>query len=227
MNDPQNPYAPPSGGQAQANWSPSPQVSGAPPQQRTSGPKVIGILSIVFASLTLLGGLFGSCMGALGGSMTSGMGSLAAKLDRRGADSAAGRRARAMMKHVGSLYKAIAVQSIIFAAMSGWLLAVGVGQLRYRRWAQKWSVMWSGAALVVLVGVMMISFFWIGPTYKAMFDDIARHAPSGAMPAQASSWISSLAGGASVVMTLIFYAPYPIIMLVYFTRDRVKEMMTA
>ncbi len=211
-----NPYAPPAA--SDATWDPATDSVAATTAPPTSVPKVFGVLSIVFGSLMLLGGLIGTCTGFLGKSLGQ-LGSL-------GTSGPQAEMMQTMMKHLGSIYTAMGVQSLLFTAMSGWLLAVGIGQLRYRRWACRWSVYWGGVALVVLVGMMLIAFLWIGPAYSAMFEDISRSAPSGAIPQKMTSAMSGLFGGTSGVMTAVFYGPYPVLLLIYFTRDRIRAAMT-
>jgi len=213
-----NPYAPPAAGQT--DWDPGVQAVGPGGEPaHTSIPKVFGVLSIVFASLVLLGSLIGSCTGCVGSKM-SGLNKF-----NTGSGGTELRAQQAMLKHMGGVYSAIGIQSAIFAVMSGFLLAIGIGQLRYRRWARGWTVYWSGVAFVVLIGVVLLSIFLIGPAYQRMFDEMAKLSPSGQLPSQLSGSMSSLMGGTSGVMTVLFYAPYPILMLIYFTRDRVKAAM--
>jgi hypothetical protein len=132
----------------------------------------------------------------------------------------------AMMSHLGTIYSALGIQGLVLAAMSGWLLALGIGQLRYRRWACRGSVYWGGAALAVLVGMLLLALLVIGPAYQAMFDDLARVSPSGSAPAAFTSNLGTIFGGGSGVVMAVFYAPYPILLLYYFSRERVRAVMT-
>lgn len=210
----QNIYAPPAA--TDQEWQ-QPLPAGPPP----GSPKVFGILSIIFGSLIALGGLLGSCMGLVGqnlGRMGSGL------TNNPNVGSAEAKMVETMFEHLGTIYGAMGIQSVIFAAMSGWLIAIGVGQLRYRRWAQKQTVVWSTLALVVLGGVTLIWFFMIGPAYEAMFEAISKQAPSGALPIKPEN-ISWFAGGWAMLFNLLFYAPYPVLMLGFFTRPRVKGAM--
>ena len=210
-----NPYAPPVG--AQEAWDPA--TTAAPQGPPSSAPKIFGVLSIIFGSLVLLGGLLGACGGLIGRSFGK-LGQLGQKVGGQ-----EGEMLERMMTHMGSIYSAIGVQSLIFAAMSGWLLAIGIGQLRYRRWARGQTVYWSAVALVVLVGVVLLNVLWIGPAYEAMFADLQKATPSGALPSQFTSSFGSWFGGTSGVMTVLLYAPYPVLMLIYFTREAVRAAM--
>lgn len=208
--DPQNPYLPPTS--EPGEWQP--QLP-SEPVTPTAAPKVFGILSIIFASLVLFGGLLMSCGGLAGafGFNQAAQGGLNAELNTMMADT------------MGSISTAFGLEGLIFTVMSSLLLAIGVGQLRYRRWAGQWSVYWGGAALVALAVMVVISFAVIGPAYQRMFEAIGKTSPSGTMPVAMQSSMSTLFGGTFGVMLLLFYSPYPILMLIYFTRDRIRAAM--
>ena len=63
--------------------------------------------------------------------------------------------------------------------MSALLLAIGIGQLRYRAWAQRWSVYWGVAGLVCVALMVAISMLVISPAYAEMFDSLSRLKPGG------------------------------------------------
>ncbi|MCC6749174.1 MAG: hypothetical protein IT371_16045 [Deltaproteobacteria bacterium] len=216
QSPPSNPYAPPAA--SDTAWEPAPHSPDTPPLP-TGAPKVFGVLSIVFGSIVLLGGLFGACGGLAGQSMTR-MGRMGSSLRGREAEAV-----RAMMDQIGSIYTVIGAQSLVFSAMSGLLLAIGIGQLRYRRWACRWSVYWGYAALAVLAGVIVLSLTVVGPAYARMIETLAKHSPSGAIPAGFSSGMASIFGGTSAILMIVFYAPYPILMLLFFNRDRIRAAM--
>jgi hypothetical protein len=213
-DDPQNPYAPPTS--AGEGWSPSPSYPEAPPVP-SSAPKVLGVLSIIFGSIVLLFGLLASC-GGLAGQGISKVGQLAPQDQKLEAMKVA-------LSYMSTIYTAIGIQGLILTVMSSLLLAIGIGQVRYRRWAGAWSVTWGGLALVALCGMVAISFLMIGPAYQKMFDAIARGTPSGTIPTAFSGSMANIFGGTSGVMTVLFYAPYPILLLIFFTREHVRASM--
>ncbi|MBW2736336.1 MAG: hypothetical protein JRH20_28445 [Deltaproteobacteria bacterium] len=213
-----NPYAPPESGDA-AHAEPIMGMVEPVPGPPTSVPKVFGILSIIFASLLLIFGLLSGCVGMAFDSITN----LGSNLPQGGQGAA---NAKLMMKHLGQIYFYMGIQGFAFAAMSAVLLAIGIGQLRYRRWARPWTVNWSIAAIVMLLAMVVFSFAVIGPAYQTMFESIANAGPSGAMPsAMMGSKVSNMVGGTSGVMMLVLYVPYPILQLIYFTRPRVAAVM--
>ena len=215
MSDPSsnNPYAPPAS--AESEWAPAAPPAASPVY--TGVPKVFGTLSIIFASIVLLFGLLSSCTGFLAGSFSR-FGDMAPQGKNT-------EQMREALGHMGTIYLAIGIQGIILTAMSSLLLAIGVGQVRYRRWAGAWSVYWGGLALVALAGMVAMSFFLIGPAYQKFFESIARASPTGALPSGLTGSMSTIFGGSSSVMTIFFYAPYPILLLIYFTREHVRAAM--
>src|SRR5262249_39585098 len=109
-----------------------------PPARPTGVPKTFGVLSIVFASLmlcySLLKVLAGGMVGALG-QLQSQVGDEAAELGDA-------------FEHLARVYRALAWEGALVAVMSALLIAIGVGQLRYREWARRWTQYWSVAAFL-------------------------------------------------------------------------------
>jgi hypothetical protein len=213
-DDPQNPFAPPKAVDSFAE--PWPPKTGLPPggPATSSVPKVFGTLSIIFASIVMLGGLLGSC----------GL-CLAFAPENTGAP-----EARAMVQPMKLLGVGMGLQSLMLLGMSVWLLILGIGQLRYRRWARGQSVAWGGAGLVGVAVMVVLGFLVIGPAYREMFD-AAAHLPDamhgGSPPPNFPASFGTLMGGSMSLMSVIFYAPYPILMLIMFSRENVKASMSA
>ena len=79
-----------------------------------------------------------------------------------------------MMRPMAKAYEGMGLQSLILFVMSALLLAIGIGQLRFRAWACRWSVYW-GVAGLVCVGLMVaISLLIISPAYGELFEAAAR-----------------------------------------------------
>src|SRR6476469_7240413 len=218
MNTPtdlRSPYEPPN-----ADLTGPPAVMPSlQPHERSGAPKVFGVLSIVFASIELLF----SSLGMLGTlvSTAASSGSLVSA-------SAGETDVKAVLQPMAKIYQGIGFQSLILFAMSALLLAIGIGQLRYRAWAQRWSVYW-GAAGLACVGLMVaISLLIISPAYAQFFESMAQVKPPGGGQAEMPSMgpLSGILGGAFAVINVVVYAPYPSLMLLFFTRDRVRASMT-
>jgi len=213
-NDPQNPYAPPS--PIGVEWTGAAMEE---PPVPSSAPKIFGILSIIFASIILFFSLFQSCSGLVAPVMSR-VGEMAPSGDKKADE------LRQVMSGMATVYTAIGIQGLALLVMSALLLAIGIGQLRYREWAGRWSVYWAGAALVALAGMVALAFLLIGPAYQRMIEMAAHAAPTGALPSSMSSSLGSLFGGTFGGMMIFFYAPYPILLLIFFTRHGVRASMT-
>ncbi|HEY2745219.1 MAG TPA: hypothetical protein VGL86_11370 [Polyangia bacterium] len=180
----------------------------AQPVGVTTIPRTFGVLSIVFASIVLLGSLFGL------------LGLLVPMLISHAPPPVRPDDAKAM-ELISTMYLGMGVISAILTVMSALLLAVGVGQLRYRKWAAIWSPRWG----VVALGALIVMAILLTTTMRSTFGDIVSAGSNGA-PA-AGRQVGTAIGGVYAAMMVLFYAPYPILMLVYFSRDRVRAAMTA
>jgi len=180
----------------------------AQPTGVTGIPRTFGTLSIIFASLVLFGSLFG----LLG--LVVPIAFAHAPPPTRPEDAEA-------MKLMSTMYFGMGIVSAILAVMSSLLLAVGIGQLRYRKWAAVWSPRWA----IVALGSLVIMAILMTTTMTSSFGSIGNmgNAPN---PAAAKT-VGTAIGAVYAAMMVFFYAPYPILLLVYFTRDRVRAAMTA
>ena len=184
-----------------------------------SSPKVLGILSIIFASLMLLVNLPASCMGFFGSAVTE-MGSAFST------EVQDGEAFQGMMEVVGTIYRVAGIQGLIMLAMSGLLLGIGVGQLKYRRWAAKWSVIWGGMGLGVLAIIAGLMIFVLGPAYERMFEAVALADPEAEKAAEMLAGFGSMMGGWASAIQVIILAPYPILMIVFFRKPNIVQAMS-
>lgn len=180
----------------------------------TSVPRTFGVLSIVFASLVLVGSLFGL------------IGLVVPVLLKHAPPPTRPEDAQAMAM-LSSMYLGMGAISAILSVMSALLLALGIGQLRYRAWAAVWSVRWG----VVALGAVVVMAILMTTTMRSTLGGIAATANaaggSGGPDPSAARNIGGFIGGVYAAMMVMFYSPYPILLLVYFSRDRVRAAMTA
>jgi len=174
----------------------------------TAVPRTFGILSIVFSSLVLVGSLFGL------------VGLVIPVLLKHVPPPTRPEDAEAM-RMLSSMYLGMGLVSAILSVMSALLLALGIGQLRYRRWAAVWSVRWGVVALGAIVVMAILMTRTMGSTFGSIGALAQNPNP------QAAHTVGSMIGGVYAAMMTLFYSPYPILMLVYFSRERVRAAMTA
>jgi hypothetical protein len=168
----------------------------------------MGILSIVFGSLV---GLF-SLFGLLGTGMMMGMGM------PTGGEAAGFDQTYENFLEVARVPNLI--NGVLMVGMSIALVAIGIGQVKYRRWAAQASVIWGAAALVVLVILATVQFTMVAPAMERLFADLAATDPE--MP-ELSGFGSMM--GVMGVFSLALYLPYPILMIVFFRKPPVVEAM--
>jgi hypothetical protein len=214
MNTPSDlrtPYQPPTADLTQ----PSPELPALEAHERSGAPKVFGVLSIIFASLVLLS----SSLGMLLTLATSALSVIP--------DAEKTQEAAAMFEPMARVYRGIGLQSAILFVMSALLLAIGIGQLRYRAWARRWSVYWGAAGLLCVAAMVVIALLIISPAYVQVFEGLSQLKPQGdGQPMPSMGPMAGIFGGTFAVLCVIFYAPYPALMLMFFTRDRVRASMT-
>jgi hypothetical protein len=181
--------------------------------QVTSVPKVFGTLSTIFSSLGLLIGLMTSFSvlipWAIGGMEKSIPGEKTAEVD-------------VMLHAFKQIYGGIGAIGLLLTIMSGLLLAIGIGQIRYKQWARPWTVYWSQAALLSVVGMIAISLMMIGPGYR---DLLSAAAAKNSASAPDMGALASIFGGTFSGLFVFFYAPYPVLLLAFFTREKVRDAM--
>jgi hypothetical protein len=173
-----------------------PQPMFAPLPQRPGGPKVLGVLSIIFGSLITLSSLVGI---------------LFADAFRPKGIFVGEHVERAFADFYAATHTVSMLQGAVFLILSIALIVIGTGQLGYKAWARRASVTWSVIAFVVLAGAFFVYLLVTGPATARMMDTMRQD--MGGVPN-----MGGFIGGAASVLMLVFYAPYPIILLVSATR---------
>jgi hypothetical protein len=172
------------------------------PPYPPSSPQTLGTLSIVFGAIV---GVF-SLLNLLG----IGRGLAMMTNARTNAD--------AVRNYLDAIQTSSMIQSLAFVAMSTWLVMLGVGQRRYRRWAARQSVLWAAAGFAVLAGVVIMNIVVLGPASQRFMDETLRHSH---LP-QGFGAIMRWAG----LFGIAFYLPWPIILLVTFRQPKIISAMS-
>jgi hypothetical protein len=173
----------------------------------TAVPRTFGILSLVFSSIVLVGSLFGLI-------------GLIVPVALKHAPPSRPEDAQAMAM-LSTMYLGMGLISAILTVMSSLLLALGIGQLRYRKWAAVWSVRWA----IVALGSLVIMAILLTTTMRSTLGSVGAMAPQ--PNAKAAGDVGAMIGIVYAAMMVVFYSPYPILMLVYFSRPRIRAAMTA
>jgi len=212
--DPPSPYQSPTADLSQ----PVAPLQELPPHQRSGAPKVFGVLSLIFSSVVLLGSALG-LLGTLASSALAGAGNMVPDADKAA-------ELNAMLAPMARVYQGLGLESLILFLMSVLLLAIGIGQLRYRAWARRWSVYWAVAGLACVVLLVVISMVIVSPAYADLLDALSRIKPPNGEQMPQLGALSGMVGGVFAVIAIILYTPYPALMLLFFTREHVRASMT-
>jgi hypothetical protein len=117
--------------------------------------------------------------------------------------------------------------TVILLTLSVALLVIGIGQLTYRRWAGSLSITWGAVALLGLTAMIALSQLVVVPAKEQLFEALARAAPAGSLDATIQRSVGSMMSGSLMtVLMVIFYAPYPLLLLLFFARARVRASLT-
>ena len=183
--------------------------------RRSGAPKVFGILSIIFASIMTLGSFF-VFMGTLAANSLGGMtfrGSHELEL------------ANAFKDQVAGFYTSMMFQPLILLVLSAMLLAIGIGQVTYKRWAQKWSVIWGWCALAAIVVLCVLAFAILAPAYDDLLG-LANKVGGMRSNFSFSGGFGTFVGVGSAITMVLFLAPYPILLIAFFNGKKVRDAMT-
>jgi hypothetical protein len=104
----------------------------------------------------------------------------------------------------------VMVRHVLMAVMSAWLLAIGIGQVRYRARARRHAVWWSVAGVVAVVAIVSLTSAVMTP------DNVPKHGGTDFNGFLAYRFVT-------ITIALL---PYPILMLVFFTRPNVRRSMS-
>jgi hypothetical protein len=200
---------------------------------RTSIPKTFGVISIVAASLTLLTGLFTSCSGLVAGYSTG----FEEQLSKDGLKrvkavpeaSAQKKKIETGIQQMILLMRVMGYHGLVFTVMSVFLLVLGIGQLRYRAWARRWTVAWSLIALSLLVGSTLVCILIVGPAYHHFMGLVG--ITGGQSPMEqafmaASTPTDKYLGLTIALAAITLYGPYPVLQWIFFSQPKVKLAMT-
>lgn len=183
-------------------------------------PRVFGILSIIFSCLVFVMVLLKSLSMVTYTPQLEG-----AVYGQDIGDTKATQQALVAFYEATRVPKAVTAGS--YAIMSLVLFLIGLGQLRYRPWALRWTWIWSAAGLVVLFATGWIEIGWIQPKALELQAALAAAAKGGGQQAQMMAMVAGIMTGSTTLalLKMALYLPYPIILLIYFTRARVKASL--
>lgn len=126
--------------------------------------------------------------------------------------------ASAMQEYLQAIRIPSLINSLLFIAMSVWLILLGVGQRRYRAWAARQSVIWGILGLAVVVSMIVVYFTITGPAAQRMMDQMTLYSGAHNPMRGVMSWAG--------LFGMVFYLPWPIILIVTFRKPAVVSAMS-
>ncbi len=169
------------------------------PPQRSTTPRTLGTLSMVFGGLVVATSLFGLLTSGRVGSFMHVDASQQPAFDR----------------YVDEIHTPSMIVSATMLVMSIWLFVIGTGQRAYKRWAVKQSLAWGAVAILVVIGNFIVQLTVIMPALDRFIDAISHGA---SVPASGAMKFG-------IVLGVGFYVPYPIVMLTSFRKPHIVEAM--
>jgi len=181
-------------------------------------PKVVGIISIILGA----GGTLGGCFGLAGQLFAGAMKDFMEKITPQGP----GPDPLAALEAVEE-YAAwtITLQLLVLAA-AVLLLIAGIGLVQRRGWSVKAGVLWAIVRIPVVVANAALGYVTFQATMEAM--EAMQDSPEmQQIPAGLFSVIGSVGGVFTVALTLIWGWAYPVFILIWFSRRRIKDEVAA
>jgi hypothetical protein len=167
---------------------------------KSSTPRTLGTLSMVFGGLVAAMSLFGALAGKTFGTM----------MDTNRISKAAFER------YLAEIHTATMTMSLLMAALSIALIYIGTGQRSYQRWAVRASIWWGIAALVFLVVQLIVQVAVVLPAIDRLMADIGNRQFRETM---------GMAMKVGIFGGMVFYAPYPILLIASFRKPANVEAM--
>jgi len=211
MTAPDTPYAPPS-------------VDAAPPRapvakDRTPGlraVRVLGVLSIVFATLTL-------ASMALNLVWSDPTGAAIREAVSRSKGSASWKQIEAVASRLGT---ANAVGYAVFLSMSPLLLFLGIGLVCRASWTRVPTIVWAVAALVLTGVLAVIQAAVQAPGVAYLVELYRKTSPTGVLPVAQDFQLRFMVGYLRHWwISVLFNAAYPAVLLILMSRRSAKSAL--
>jgi hypothetical protein len=178
-------------------------------------PLTLGVLCIVFGGVTALWKGFGLFLNSMSGSTLKGFGALMAAAPRRpGQPDPAVLMAKSqeMVKQLAPYTNALLAVMLLFSIA---LIVIGVGLYKRQSWARSAAIGWSVLGLFYVLAEIVVQLTIIQPRTREMMKEMFASIPDGAAAGAAMMQAVGSAQGAIVVVTaLLFWTPFPIVLLI-------------
>ncbi|MCZ6850349.1 MAG: hypothetical protein O7F17_01775 [Planctomycetota bacterium] len=180
--------------------------AGEIPHPPSAWPKVIGVITVIFGSLAILGG----CSGAVSSLFMSSLSGLMPE------------EQATMYDAMEGLKPWLIIGAVLTLALGILLLVAGIGLVRRRAWSPTACMVWAGIKMVFVVGYTILSDMARQAQFEAM-QEMMQQDPN--MPAGATAMMGSffqVFGVFAIVLGILWGWALPIFLLSWFSRSKVK-----
>jgi hypothetical protein len=176
-------------------------------------PRTLGILSIIFGSLIALWSLISLALNSLGNAVMGNMAAAGNLPHQPGQPDPTVFMAK-MQEVMAQMAPYIYGLTLGRFVMSVALIIVGFGLYKQRRWGRSGAIAWGALALLFIVVELSISIGIVQPRTTAVMQQVFAGLPNGDQMAPMMNAMKGMQGGMTVFFNLLFYAPFPIVLLV-------------
>jgi hypothetical protein len=182
-------------------------------------PVVLGVLSMVFGGLVIVWSGFSMLSQRWSRDVMQDM-----KLPHRAGQPDPALLMKRMAEETDKLAPILYTESGGMIALSLVLIVVGIGLYRRQGWARRAALIWAAAAIAFLPVRIYLQTSIVLPRIQAATHEV--WSTSG-LPSTMMDSISSMQGVMTSVGLIVFYAPFPIILLLLMGRSSAKNDLYA
>jgi hypothetical protein len=179
-----------------------------PRQWRRKTPVVLGILSIIFGSITAFFQLIGMVMSMVFGSLLSGFMGSQAMQNATAQDPQAAKFLELFPKMMAMMKPYVIAQGVVLTVLSIGLIFVGVGLHKRRHWARRATLIWVGLSVIGIV-TRIVSQAMMNARVRELFGELINHPQFKAQAAMQSEMTIM-----SALIVVITWGAYPTILAV-------------
>jgi hypothetical protein len=177
-------------------------------------PVTLGVLSMVFGGLIAAYSGLNLLFQTFSGSFMSSMGQLAASAPRKPGQpdpSVMLAKTAEAAKAIAPYTVALLIGKLLFSLA---LIGIGYGLYKRLRWGRSGAIAWGALALIFLVAELIVTIGIVQPHMNAAVQEAFRAMPNGAPGAAMMQAMQGSQGVITVVVNLIFFAPFPVLLLI-------------
>ena len=176
-------------------------------------PVTLGVLSMVFGGLVAAYSAAGIALSSFSGTFLGNLGALARRAPQRPGEpdpAVLFSRIGEMTRELAPYNNALLAGKVLFSLA---LVAIGYGLYKRQRWGRSGALAWSVLALLYLGAELIVRIGVIQPRMDEMLRHLFSSMPDGALDAAKVQALGNTQGAVAVIMSLVFYAPFPILLL--------------